>query len=79
MLVSVFSDADVVVRVDTVPTFDSDDLVEITQVGKAGMGVTSGFVGQNRFIQVTGAPDSNKPKGKYTLGIKRLAPAVTPR
>lgn len=79
MLVSIVSDSNVVVRVDTVPTFDSDNLVEITQGGKAGMGVTSDFVGQNRYIQVTAAPDSNKPLGKYTLGIKRLAVAVPQR
>ena len=79
MLVTVISDSNVVVRVDTAPTFDSENLVEITQGGKAGMGVTSSFVGQNRFIQVMAAPDSNKPKGKYTLGIKRLAPAVPQR
>lgn|GEM_PF-2062828 len=79
MLVSIISESNVVVRVDTVPTFDSENLVEITQGGKAGMGVTSSFVGQNRYIQVTAAPDGNKPTGKYTLGIKRLAPAVPQR
>lgn len=74
MLVSVVSDSDVIVLVDTVPTLDSDDLVEIRRGGKAGMGVTSSFVGQERYIQVTADPDGGKPTGKYTLGIKRLAP-----
>lgn len=79
MLVSVIGDTDVVIRVDTVPTFDSDHLVEISRGGQAGMGVTAGFVGQNRYIEVAPMPDSKKPLGKYTLGIKRIAPVVTPR
>ena len=79
MLVSIVSDSDVVVRVDTASTFDSENLVEIMQGGKAGMGVTSDFVGPTRYIEVTAAPDSNKPLGKYTLGIKRIAPAIPQR
>ncbi|MBX3215424.1 MAG: hypothetical protein KF850_25530 [Labilithrix sp.] len=78
MLVSVIGDTDVVIRVDTVPTFDSDHLVEIVRGGQAGVGVTAGFVGQNRYIEVAPMPDSKKPLGKYTLGIKRVAPVVTP-
>jgi hypothetical protein len=76
MLVSVISDSDVIVRIDTVPTFDSDHLVEVVRGGKAGMGVTTDFVGQSRFIQVLPKPESLTSVGKYTLGIKRLAPAV---
>ncbi|MDF2696696.1 MAG: hypothetical protein K0S65_5079, partial [Labilithrix sp.] len=79
MLVSVVSDSDVIVRVDTVPTFDSEQLIEITQGGKAGMGVTTDFVGKDRYLQVVALPDGGKPTGKYTLGIKRLAQAITPR
>jgi hypothetical protein len=79
MLVSVVSDSDVLVRVDTVPTFDSEHLVEITRGGTAGMGVTTEFVGQNRYIQVVAVPDSGNPTGKYSLGIKRIAPAVAQR
>lgn len=78
VLVSVVSDSDVVVQVDTVDTFDSDELVTISQGGKAGMGVTAGFVGKDRFIQITSAPDGGKPTGKYTLGIKRIAQAGAP-
>jgi len=76
ILVSVVSDSDVLVHVDFVPTFDSDQLVEISRGGKAGMGVTADVVGQKRFIKVVSVPDSGKPTGKYTLGIKRIAPVV---
>ncbi len=79
ILVSVVSDSDVMVRVDTVPTFDSDQLVEVYRGGKAGVGVTTDFVGQNRFIEVSAVKDSGKPTGKYTLGIKRVAASVAPR
>lgn len=72
MEVSIVSDADVVVRVDHTPTFDSDDLVEITRGGKAGSGRTNGFVGTQRFIQVVAAPDGAKATGKYTIGIRRV-------
>lgn len=76
MLVSVMSDADVVVLVDTVPTFDSENVVEVTRGGTAGMTTTANFVGKDRFIQVTAKPDSSKQTGKYTLAIKRLARPV---
>lgn len=72
ILVSVLSDSDVVVRVDTVPTFDSDQVTTIERGGKAGMGVTADFVGQKRYIEVSSSPDSDKPTGKYTLGVKRI-------
>lgn len=75
MLVSLTSDADVLVRVDTVPTFDSDNLVEVTLGGKAGSAATTAMVGNNRYVQVTAVPDGNKQTGKYTLGFKRLPAA----
>lgn len=74
MLVSLVTDSDVVVRVDTVPTFDSDDLVEVVRGGTAGMAATRGFVGKDRFVQVVAAEDGAKKTGKYSLGIKRLPP-----
>lgn len=72
MLVSVTSDAEVLVRVDTEPTFDSDGLVEVMLGGKAGSGITAGMVGATRYIQVVASPDAGKQTGKYTLGFKRL-------
>ncbi len=75
MLVSLTSDAEVLVRVDTEPTFDSDNLVEVTLGGKAGSAATAAMVGTTRYIQVTAVPDGNKQTGKYTLGFKRLPAA----
>lgn len=76
-LVSVASDGNVVVRVDTVPTFDSPNLVEVYPTGTTGAGVTADAVGATRYIQVAAADGAGAP-GNYSLGIKRLAPAVTP-
>lgn len=78
LLVSVTSEAEVVVTIDTVPTMDSEHAVQIQLGGgaRAAMGATTAFVGANRYIQVTAAPDAAKATGKYTLGMKRL-PAVT--
>ncbi len=75
MLVSVTSDAEVVVTVDTVPTFDSDSAVQISLGAKAGNGITTNFVGATRYIHVTAAEGASKATGKYTLGIKRLPAA----
>ncbi|MBX3223690.1 MAG: hypothetical protein KF795_24470 [Labilithrix sp.] len=79
MLVSLVSDGSVLVRVDTVPTFDSDHVVEFGRGGSAGMAVTTEFVGAERYIEVSPMPDSGKAIGKYSLGVKRIAPVVTPR
>lgn len=73
MQISVTSDADVLVRIDTVPTFDSESLVEVVQGGRAGSGFTAGMKGATRYIQVTALPDGSKQTGKYTLGMKRIA------
>jgi hypothetical protein len=77
MLVSVISDAEVTISVDTVPTFDGPNLVEIHQGGSAGMGTTSEWVGAERYIRVTAKPDAGKPTGKYSLGVKRIATVST--
>lgn len=69
---SVASEADVVVRIDTVPTFDSENVLTLTRGGTAGRIETEGFVGATRYIEVKPAADSGKPTGKYTLGFKRL-------
>jgi hypothetical protein len=73
MLLSVTSDADVLVWIDTVPTFDSDALVELTLGGTAGSVATSGLVGKDRYIRVIA--DGQKTTGKYSLGIKRIPQA----
>jgi hypothetical protein len=73
MQLSLDSDADVLVRVDTVPTFDSENLLEVVQGGRAGSGFTAAMVGATRYIQVTALPDGSKQTGKYTLGMKRIA------
>jgi hypothetical protein len=75
MLVSLTADADVLVRIDTVPTFDSESLVEITLGGKAGSAETLEMKGTTRYIAVSATPDGNKQTGKYTLGVKRLPTA----
>lgn len=77
MQVSVISDADVLVTVDTVPTFDSEGALVIQQAGKAGSGATLNLSGPDRFIKVTALPDSKVQTGKYTLGMKRVAPIIT--
>jgi hypothetical protein len=73
MQLSLTSDADVLVRVDTVPTFDSENLLEVVQTGRAGSGFTASMKGATRYIQVTALPDGSKQTGKYTLGMKRIA------
>jgi hypothetical protein len=73
MQLSVQSDADVLVRVDTLPTFDSENLLEVVQGGRAGSGFTASMTGATRYIQVTALPDGTKQTGKYTLGMKRIA------
>lgn len=73
MQLSLTSDADVLVRVDTVPTFDSENLLEVVQGGRAGSGFTASMTGATRYIQVTALPDGSKKTGKYTLGMKRIA------
>lgn len=73
MLVSVVSDVDIVVRVDTAPTLDSDGLVEVVPGGKGGMALSNGHVGATRFISVQAAPGAKKATGTYTLGFKRVA------
>lgn len=72
MQVSIASDVDVVVLIDTVPTFDSDAAVELTRGGKIGSVATSGLVGSMRYIAVLADPDGTKQTGKYSLGIKRI-------
>jgi hypothetical protein len=73
MHLSVTSDADVLVRIDSVPTFDSESLLEVVQGGRAGSGFTASMTGATRYIQVTALPDGSKKTGKYTLGMKRIA------
>lgn len=73
MQLSLTSDADVLVRVDTVPTFDSENLLEVVQGGRAGSGFTAAMTGNTRYIQVAALPDGSKQTGKYTLGMKRIA------
>jgi hypothetical protein len=70
--VSIVSDADLVVRVDRTPTFDSNQALEVAQGGKAGSGRTRNLVGAQRFIRVTAAPDGDKGTGTYTLGLRRV-------
>ena len=72
MQVSVLAAGDVVVSIDKVATFDSPELVEFTATAGAGSAVTAGFVGPNRYIRVTSAPNATAPAGKYSLGVKRL-------
>lgn len=76
MLITISSAADVIVRVDTVPTFDSPNLLEVTRGGSVGSGTTASFVGKERYIQVAAKPDAAKQTGAYTLGIKRVAPVT---
>lgn len=71
MQVSILTEADVVVRVDRVGTFDSPDLIEFTASAGAGSAFTTGWVGPNRYIQIL-ASGYGKATGKYSLGIKRL-------
>lgn len=72
MLVSVTSDAEVEVTVDTVPTMDSENAIKVTLGGKAGSATTLGHLGATRFIQVSAAEGASKATGAYTLGFKRL-------
>lgn len=68
---SITSDAEVVVYIDTVPTMDSDDLVELTLGGSAGNTLTA-LKGKDRYVAVRAAEDAAVKTGKYTLGVKRL-------
>jgi hypothetical protein len=72
MQISVTTDADLTVLVDTVSTFDSDALVTVALGGKAGSGTTTGFVGTTRFIKVVAADGAATPTGKYTIGFRRI-------
>jgi hypothetical protein len=71
MQVSIITDANVLVRIDKVGTFDSPELVEFTAAAGAGSAITTGYVGPNRFIQVAPSGEG-KATGKYSLGVKRL-------
>lgn len=78
VIVSLLSDGDVIVRVDTSPTFDSENLIAVGRGGKAGMNITSNCVGENRWIQVTSPFNGGKLAGKYSFGIKRTSSLGAP-
>lgn len=75
MLVTITSDAQLDVVVDTEPTMESEGAVKVSLGGKAGSSTTSGHVGATRFIKVMAAEGASKSKGTYTLGFKRLPQA----
>jgi hypothetical protein len=76
MQISATGDADVTVLVDTVATFDSDDLVTVSLGGRSGSATTNGFVGATRFIKVVAADGADADTGKYTLGFRRIGVAI---
>ena len=69
--ISITSDAELEVLVDTSPTFNADPLT-IDRNHRAGSGITTNFVGANRYIQVNAVAGAAKPLGSYTLGVRAV-------
>ncbi|AKV02191.1 hypothetical protein AKJ09_08854 [Labilithrix luteola] len=70
--VSLYTDSNLTVLVDSKGTFDSPSMVSISLSGKTGSSTTVAMYGTSRFIRVMAADSAAKPTGSYKLGVRRL-------
>lgn len=70
--VSLYTDSDLTVLVDSVDSFDSASMTSISLVGKTGSATTIDMQGASRFLRVMAADGASKPTGSYKLGVRRL-------
>lgn len=70
--VSLYTDSELTVLVDSADSFDSPSMTSISLVGKTGSATTIDMQGASRFLRVMAADGASKPTGSYKLGVRRL-------